>query len=74
MPIRSQESEARSQNSSTFPSVLLDKFLDGVRYAPSCQLLQLSQKRCTEPLQTAPSKHLFAIQNPTEDLTFANIE
>jgi CHAT domain-containing protein/Flp pilus assembly protein TadD len=53
---------------------LLDRFLDGVRYAPSCQLLQLSKKRCTEPLQTTASKHLFAIQNPTEDLTFANVE
>jgi CHAT domain-containing protein len=53
---------------------LLDRFPDGVRYAPSCQLLQLSQKRCTEPLQTTASKHLFAIQNPTEDLSFANVE
>ncbi|MBW4573807.1 MAG: CHAT domain-containing protein [Aphanothece sp. CMT-3BRIN-NPC111] len=53
---------------------LLDRFPDGVRYAPSCQLLQLSKKRCTEPLQTTASKHLFAIQNPTEDLTFANVE
>ena len=53
---------------------LLDLFPDGVRYAPSCQLLQLSKKRCTEPLQTTASKHLFAIQNPTEDLTFANVE
>jgi len=53
---------------------LLDLFPDGVRYAPSCQLLQLSKKRCTEPLQTTASKHLFAIQNPTEDLNFANVE
>jgi CHAT domain-containing protein/tetratricopeptide (TPR) repeat protein len=53
---------------------LLDRFPDGVRYAPSCQLLQLSKKRCTEPLQTTASKHLFAIQNPTEDLNFANVE
>jgi len=53
---------------------LLDRFLDGVRYAPSCQLLQLSKKRCTEPLQKTASKHLFAIQNPTEDLNFANVE
>jgi CHAT domain-containing protein/tetratricopeptide (TPR) repeat protein len=53
---------------------LLDRFLDGIRYAPSCQLLQLSKKRCTEPIQTTASKHLFAIQNPTEDLNFANVE
>jgi CHAT domain-containing protein len=53
---------------------LLDRFPEGVRYAPSCQLLQLSQKRCTEPVETTASKHLFAIQNPTEDLNFANIE
>jgi len=55
---------------------LLDLFLDGVRYAPSCQLLQLSQKRATaSQLATSElSRNLFAIQNPTDDLNFANVE
>jgi CHAT domain-containing protein/Tfp pilus assembly protein PilF len=80
LPVRSQASGVGATHASPLqklsisPSVLLDKFPGGVRYAPSCQLLQLSKKRCTEPLQMTASKHLFAIQNPTEDLTFANVE
>ncbi|MCC3527847.1 MAG: CHAT domain-containing protein [Microcoleus sp. PH2017_22_RUC_O_B] len=48
---------------------ILDHFLRGVSYAPSCQLLQLSQKRKRSDLI-----HLFAIQNPTQDLSFTDIE
>jgi CHAT domain-containing protein len=48
---------------------LLDRFPKGVRYAPSCQLLQLSQN-----LKRSYFTHLFAIKDPTEDLIFANIE
>ncbi|MEQ8999164.1 MAG: CHAT domain-containing tetratricopeptide repeat protein [Coleofasciculus sp. B1-GNL1-01] len=64
------------QDTGNTTAVLLDQFPDGVRYAPSCQLLQLSQKRCHEPQfsQTTASKHLFAMQNPTEDLNFADVE
>ena len=47
----------------------LDKFPRGVRYAPSCQLLQLSQKQ-ERPYLT----HLFGIQNPTQDLTYASLQ
>ncbi len=51
---------------------LLDSFPESVHYAPSCQLLQLSQKVAS---QQAPSfRHLFAIQNPTKDLDFSDIE
>lgn len=48
---------------------ILDHFLRGVSYAPSCKLLQLSltQKR-------SDLIHLFAIQNPTQDLSFTDIE
>ncbi|NEQ41181.1 MAG: CHAT domain-containing protein [Okeania sp. SIO3I5] len=49
--------------------LVCDKFLKGVSYAPSCQLLQLTQKR-----QRPHFNHLFAIQNPTEDLVFTNLE
>ncbi|MFE1745286.1 CHAT domain-containing protein [Coleofasciculus sp. H7-2] len=41
---------------------LLDCFPNGVRYAPSCQLLQLAQKR-----DRPEFSHLFAIANPTKD-------
>jgi CHAT domain-containing protein len=48
---------------------LLDKFPRGVQYAPSCQILQLTQN------QQRPNFHkLFAIQNPTNDLIYANLE
>jgi CHAT domain-containing protein/TPR repeat protein/predicted enzyme related to lactoylglutathione lyase len=48
---------------------LLDRFPEGVSYAPSCQLLQQAQMR-----QRPKFSHLFAIQNPTRDLTYANLE
>ncbi|PSB48818.1 CHAT domain-containing protein, partial [Chamaesiphon polymorphus] len=48
---------------------LLDLFPQGVRYAPSIQLLNLAQQWQRPPLQ-----HLFAVQNPTSDLDFTDIE
>jgi CHAT domain-containing protein len=48
---------------------LLDKFPRGVRYTPSCQLLQLTEKQERPDLS-----YLFGIQNPTQDLTYANLE
>ena len=48
---------------------LLDLFLHGVSYAPSCQLLQQVQQRKRPDFQS-----LFAIQNPTEDLSFTDLE
>ncbi len=50
---------------------LLDCFKKGVRYAPSCQLLQRVQQRERPPADT---RTLFAIQNPTEDLAYTDIE
>ena len=48
---------------------LLDLFPEGVSYAPSVQLLQLTQK------QSKPSlTNLFSVQDPTEDLKFTNLE
>jgi CHAT domain-containing protein len=48
---------------------LLDKFPRGVKYAPSCQVLQLAQSR-----QRPDFTNLFAIQNPTENLDYSDIE
>ncbi|NJL91888.1 MAG: CHAT domain-containing protein, partial [Coleofasciculaceae cyanobacterium SM2_1_6] len=48
---------------------LLDLFPQGVSYAPSCQLLQQAQNR-----QRPDFNHLFAIQNPTNDLLFTDLE
>jgi len=50
-------------------TTLLDRFKRGVRYAPSCQLLQLAQTR-----QRPDFTQLFAVENPTEDLTYATLE
>ena len=50
-------------------SFLCDKFSDGVSYAPSCQLLQQVNLR-----QRFDFKSLFAIQNPTEDLDYTDLE
>ncbi len=48
---------------------LCDKFPDGVSYAPSCQLLQQINLR-----ERINFKSLFAIQNPTEDLDYTDLE
>jgi CHAT domain-containing protein len=50
---------------------LLDNFPQGIRYAPSFQLLQLVEQR---QRLTPNSPHLFAIQNPTRDLCYTDIE
>ncbi|MEB3179801.1 MAG: CHAT domain-containing protein [Nostocaceae cyanobacterium] len=48
---------------------LCDKFSQGVGYAPSCQLLQQVQQRNRPNFES-----LFAIQNPTEDLIYTDLE
>ncbi|CAD5990493.1 hypothetical protein PCC9214_05810 [Planktothrix tepida] len=48
---------------------LLDRFTLGVRYAPSCQILQLTQNQERDRFN-----QLFAIQNPTSDLDYADME
>ncbi|QIZ73661.1 CHAT domain-containing protein [Oxynema aestuarii AP17] len=48
---------------------LQELFPKGVNYAPSCQLLQQAQNRPRRHFT-----HFFAVQNPTEDLTFADVE
>ncbi len=64
---------------------LIDKFPQGVSYAPSCQLLRFTQNRAkifadfpnqvdTEGFQPTEFSHLFAIQNPTDNLEFSDIE
>ncbi|MEQ8461946.1 CHAT domain-containing protein [Coleofasciculus sp. E1-EBD-02] len=48
---------------------LLDKFPQGVRYSPSCQLLQLTQN-----WERSNFSDFFGIQNPTQDLTYASLQ
>ncbi|AFY84538.1 tetratricopeptide repeat protein [Oscillatoria acuminata] len=48
---------------------LQELFPKGVAYAPNCQVLQQAQNR-----QRPDFNQLFAIQNPTKDLDFTDIE
>ena len=50
-------------------TTLLDQFSRGVRFAPSLQVLDVVQKRPQNPLNS-----LFAIQNPTDDLFYTDLE
>jgi CHAT domain-containing protein len=50
-------------------TTLVDQFSRGVRFAPSLQVLDVVQKRPQTPLQS-----LFALQNPTEDLLYTDLE
>ncbi|MHC0067040.1 CHAT domain-containing protein [Nostoc sp. UIC 10890] len=49
--------------------LLFEKFSNGVSYAPSCQLLQQIQQRKRPNFES-----IFAIQNPTKDLAYADLE
>ncbi|WP_424098027.1 CHAT domain-containing protein [Moorena producens] len=62
LPINSHHGEGKS-------GILMDRFPAGVSYAPSCQLLQLVQTR-----RRPDFTHLFAVQNPTGDLSYTNME
>jgi CHAT domain-containing protein len=48
---------------------LLNRFPNGVQYAPSCQVLKLLETR-----QRPYFRHLFAVQNPNEDLDYTDLE
>ncbi len=56
----------------TEPQYLQDVFPKGVSYVPSCQLLQrLHQRQGNSLGETLP---FFAVQNPTQNLPYADIE
>lgn len=61
--------KGESEEYYTATGCLLELFPGGVRYAPSCQLLQQTQaKHCPN------FDSLFAVQNPTQDLVYSNLE
>ncbi|KPQ31268.1 MAG: hypothetical protein HLUCCO16_22120 [Phormidium sp. OSCR] len=49
---------------------LLERFSQGVSYAPSCQILDYIHNRP----QAATPPQFFAVQNPTQDLDYAQME
>ena len=58
-----------------FQPCLLDCFQGGVRYAPSCQLLhRMTNRKVGRMSALQESPPLFAIQNPTQDLPYTDVE
>ncbi|MEK0190227.1 CHAT domain-containing protein [Microcoleus anatoxicus] len=72
-PLHALTSSRKKADKTLEIGCLLELFPGGVRYTPSCQLLQLSQRENLTAEDSSPSK-FFAIQNPTEDLDFTDIE
>ncbi|HLO50184.1 MAG TPA: CHAT domain-containing tetratricopeptide repeat protein [Kamptonema sp.] len=60
--------------SSPAPTYLIDRFSRGIRYAPSSQILRLSQIGRRNLRGTSPVRDLFAITNLTKDLIYSNLE
>ncbi|WP_353932189.1 CHAT domain-containing protein [Okeanomitos corallinicola TIOX110] len=50
-------------------SCLLDRFPEGIRYVPSCRIVQMIQSR-----QRTEFSNFFAIQNPNGNLPYTNVE
>ena len=72
-PLHALISRRQKADKTVQTGCLLELFPGGVRYTPSCQLLQLSQRVNASGEEGSPSR-FFAIQNPTEDLDFTDIE
>jgi CHAT domain-containing protein len=69
LPVGNGNSLFATEVKSSHTPCLLDRFLGGVRYAPSCQLLQLTQN-----WNRTNFSHLFGVQNPSLDLAYSDIE
>jgi CHAT domain-containing protein len=69
LPIGDEKSPVASQTQPSHTPCLLDRFPGGVRYAPSCQLLQLTQS-----WKRTNFSPLFGVQNPTLDLAYSDVE
>ena len=74
LPILKQREETKFFKEKTdLQEHLIDKFSEGIIYAPCCQLLRFTQIQAKR-LSSSKSGDLFAIQNPTGNLDFADIE
>jgi CHAT domain-containing protein len=58
------------------PEYFFECFTKGVRYAPSCQTLLMLEKRLKNrnDFNDPKFEHLFAVQNPTSDLIYPDLE
>ncbi|MCA2553583.1 MAG: CHAT domain-containing protein, partial [Microcystis sp. M04BS1] len=70
LPVDSPQPPLKSGESVTGRSDLQDLFPKGVQYAPSCQILQ----KISQTFHHSDFNKLFAIQNPTKDLFYTDLE
>nr|WP_069968369.1 CHAT domain-containing protein [Desertifilum tharense]OEJ74005.1 hypothetical protein BH720_16760 [Desertifilum tharense IPPAS B-1220] len=72
IPLHALTGTRQHPNSETQTGCLMNLFANGVQYAPSSQFLERLHQR--QPLANSNTQPLFAIQNPTEDLHYTEIE
>ncbi|MFM6271109.1 MAG: CHAT domain-containing protein, partial [Dolichospermum sp.] len=70
LPVDPPQLSLKSGESATGGSDLQDLFPKGVQYAPSCQILQ----KISQTFHHSDFNKLFAIQNPTKDLLYTDLE
>nr|WP_223210061.1 CHAT domain-containing protein [Microcystis aeruginosa] len=70
LPVDPPQPPLKSGESATGGSELQDLFPKGVQYAPSCQILQ----KISQTSHNSDFNKLFAIQNPTKDLSYTDLE
>ncbi|CCI36398.1 DUF3110 domain-containing protein [Microcystis aeruginosa] len=70
LPVDPPQPSLKRGESATGGSELQDLFPKGVQYAPSCQILQ----KITQTFHHSDFNKLFAIQNPTKDLFYTDLE
>ncbi len=70
LPVDPPQLSLKRGESATGGSELQDLFPKGVQYAPSCQILQ----KITQTSHHSDFNKLFAIQNPTKDLFYTDLE
>ncbi|GCA94843.1 CHAT domain-containing protein [Microcystis aeruginosa] len=70
LPVDPPQSPLKRGESATGGSELQDLFPKGVQYAPSCQILQ----KISQTSHHSDFNKLFAIQNPTKDLSYTDLE
>ncbi|WP_449419221.1 CHAT domain-containing protein [Phormidium nigroviride] len=72
LPLHALSATRNLPNSETKTGYLLDLYTNGIQYAPSSQFLERLHQRQRPPINDIFP--LFAIQNPTEDLRYTEIE
>jgi CHAT domain-containing protein len=70
LPVDPPQLPLKRGESATGGSELQDLFPKGVQYAPSCQILQ----KISQTFHHSDFNKLFAIQNPTKDLFYTDLE